>query len=224
MLILVQPPQLGVRNVDIAREVLEQLDARNLLAIDRLDLQEQVTVSRGREELLPFPNVELAVGLELGVARHLRQRRIVRHRDDLFGADPNPETTVLLLEQRILDHLIDDLILNLPVVFARQRSRAVLLAILFGRDLYALLELGDLEFLAVHAQHDIAAGTEDAHHLTDGEPCHEGDGEDVKDPLGVGAHRAQHGDFELRSGGGGEEGISLKTTTHKLKRTGVRVI
>ena len=74
-----------------------------------------------------------------------------------------------------------------------------MLAVLLGRLLYALLILGDREFPAVDAQHDVAAGTEDAHHLTDGEPCHEGDGEDVKDPLGIGAHRAQHGDFELRS-------------------------
>ena len=199
MRVLVEPPQLGVGDVDIAGEILEQLDARNLLAVHRLDLQQHVAVGRRGEELLPLANIELAVRLELRVAQHLGRRRIVRHRDDLFVADPNAEATVLLLQQRVLDHLIDDLILDLLVLFARQRRGAVLLAILFGRDLHALLILGDREFSAVDAEHHIAAGTEDAHHLTDGKPCHESDGEDVKDPFGVGAHRAQHGDFELRS-------------------------
>ncbi len=142
--------------------------------------------------------IELTVGLELRIAHHLGRRRVVRHVDDFFGTDANAEAVVLLLEQRVLNHLTDHLILDLLVFLARQRCRAVLLPILVGRDLHAPLILVDLEFSAVDAEHDVAARAEDAHHLTEGEPQHEGDGEDVKDPLGVGAHRAQHGDVGLR--------------------------
>ena len=117
MLILVDPPQLGIGDVHIAREVLSQLDARNLIAINRLDLREHRAVTRGREELLPLADIELAVGLELRVARDLGGRRVSRHVDDLFVAHPNPKPLVLLPEQRVLSHLIDDLIAELLVFF-----------------------------------------------------------------------------------------------------------
>jgi len=147
----------------------------------------------------------------------------VRHCDDLFGADPDTETPVLLFEERVLDHLIDDLILELPVLFLRQRGGAVLLPVLFGGELHALLILGHREFFAVDAEDDVAAGTEDAHHLTDGEPPHKRDGEDIKTHLALAriVRSMATSNSVLR---GGVKGISLKTTTHKLKRTGSRVI
>src|SRR5260221_633711 len=65
MLVPVDAPQLGVGDVDVAREILRELDTRNLLAVDAFDLRQQVAIGRRREELLPFAQIELTVGLEL---------------------------------------------------------------------------------------------------------------------------------------------------------------
>ena len=202
VLVTIDPPKLGVGNVDVAREILLQLDQWNLLAVNRLELREQIAVGRRRDELLPFADIELAVGLELRIAHHLGRRGRPRGLDDLLVAHTNAEPLVLLLEKRVLDHLVNDMILDLLVFFFRDRGAPVLLPILFRGDLHAPLVFRDLELPAVDAEHHIAAGAEDAHHLSDGEPCHKGDGEDVKDPFGIGAHGAQHGDSEFRSNEG----------------------
>ena len=178
---------------------MRQLDARNLLAVDPFDLREQIPIGRGGQELLPLAQIELAVGLELRIAHHFGRRRVVRHVDDLFGADANAETIVLLLQQRVLNHLIDHLILDLLVLLARQRRRAVLLPVLFGSDLDALLILIHLEFFAVDAQHHVAAGAENARYLGGGEPKDEGNGdEDDRDVLRTRTQTAQHGNSEFR--------------------------
>ena len=198
VLVPVDPPQLCIGHIDIAREILRQLDARDLLAIDRLDLREGIAITGRREKLLPFAKVELAVGLELGVARDFGWRRVARHVDDLFIARANAQALVLLLEQRILDHLVDDLVLDLLVFFARHRGIAVLLPILLRGDLDALLVFGNGEFLAVDLQHHVGITAKDSQHLTQSQPPNKRDGEDIEDPFCIGAHRAQHGDFKLR--------------------------
>ena len=73
VLVLVDPPQLRVGDVHVGRDVLRQLELREPLAVDHLDLGERDAVPR-LQELLPLTEIELAVGLELGVAHHLGRR------------------------------------------------------------------------------------------------------------------------------------------------------
>src|SRR5258708_6718663 len=105
VLVPVDAPQLGVGDVDVTGEILRELDARNLLAVNAFDLRQQVAIGRRRQELLPFADIELAVGLELRIAHHLGRRRVVRHVDDFFGTDANAEAVVLPLDQSLLNPL-----------------------------------------------------------------------------------------------------------------------
>ena len=161
-------------------------------------------IGRRSQELLPLADIELAVGLKLRIPHHFGRRRCRRDLAHFVIADANAETPVLLLQQRLLHHLIDDLVTDLLLVLARHRRRARLLAVLLSRDLDALLVFVDLVFSAVDAEDHVAAGTEDAHDLTNGQPGDERNGEDVKDPLRVRVHRAHQGHCDNSSTEGGK--------------------
>ena len=98
VLIFVDPPEFGVRDVDVGREVLCQLDAGNLVAIHRFDLHEQLAIRRRSQELLPFANIELTVRLKLGIPHHFGRRRCRCNLADFVVADANTQTTVFLLQ------------------------------------------------------------------------------------------------------------------------------
>ena len=109
------------------------------------------------------------------------------------------------------------MILDLLVVFAGGRRIPGLLAILLGGYLDALLVLCNLKVFAVDLQNHIAAGTENAGDLPDGEPPDKRDGEDVKNPLRIRAHCAQHGDFKLQSHRGGVKGHKSKNDNEQTQ-------
>src|SRR3989454_2705114 len=65
VLVTVDAPQFRVRDVDVGRQVLRELQLRDLVAVARLELLQEPRVATRSEKPLPFADVELAVGLEL---------------------------------------------------------------------------------------------------------------------------------------------------------------
>jgi hypothetical protein len=222
VLVLVGLPQLGVGHVDVGGEVLRQLHLRDAIAIDRLDLREDRPVGAALQEPLPLGDVELPVGLELRVAEHFGGRRRAGRLDDLLGRHRDPQTAVRLLQQDLLDQLTHHLVLDLLLVFPRERYVAALLAELLVRALHALLPFGDLDFAAVHLEDDVCAGAEDLQHLAERQPHDERPDEDDEDVLGVRAHHAQHEGVSAPEREG-VKGHKSKNDNAQTQATGVAV-
>ena len=109
------------------------------------------------------------------------------------------------MEQRALDDLVHDLILNLLFVLARERREtAAPPGLLVGRLQRGLI-LGQVDRVPVDLEHDIGTTVRppsgDAHPHVEDQPADEADGQDVEDPLGVFAHGAEHeGEISVRKG------------------------
>jgi len=122
---------------------LLQLLLGDVLAVQLLDLQPELGIG-AHEVPLPFGDVELAVGLELGVAQHLlqdlRRRRAAGRLADLLVRHRDSQSAVGLLEQQVANQLLGDLVLHRLLVLARQPAAALLAAYLLERRLILLLE------------------------------------------------------------------------------------
>ena len=100
MLIAPDAPKLGVGDVNTARDLVEQLPARNLRPVILLERGKQAGLLcvGARDQPLVLLHIELTVGLQLGRALDKRRRRDRSVLLDLVVRDPYAATLVLLLE------------------------------------------------------------------------------------------------------------------------------
>src|SRR5204862_6340923 len=176
--VLVTPgaPQLRVGNVEVGRQVLLQLALRQVLAVQLFDLRRELRTG-ARDVALPLGDVELTVGLESGVLEHLLhdlgRRRGARGLDDLVVRDRDTEAAVRPVEQDLLDELVGNPILQLPLVLPRQPPAALLPPVLVEHRLVLLLERLGAHDGAVHLEDDVSAAAENLLDLSVRHPADE---------------------------------------------------
>ncbi len=195
--VLVTPdaPQLRVGRVDVGREVLFQFALRQIVAVQLLDLRGELRAGT-RDVALPLGDVELTVGLERRVLEHLLhdlgRRRAACGLDDLVVRDRDAEAAIRPLEQDLLDELVGNPILQLPLVLAGQPPASLVPAVLLEGRLILLLERLGADDGAVHLQDHVSAAADDIGDLSVRHPTDEADGHYPEDRLGNLAHHAHH--------------------------------
>ena len=195
--VLVTPgtPELRVGHVDVGRQVLFQLALRQVLAIQLLDLRRELRAG-ARDVPLPLGDVELTVRLESRVLEHLLhdlgRRRAACGLDDFVVRDRDAEAAVRPVEQDLLDELVGNAILQLPLVLARQPPASLLAAILLQGRLILLLERLGAHHRAVHLEDDVSSPADDIADLPIRHPTNERDRHDPEDRLRDLTHRAHH--------------------------------
>src|SRR5262245_39285246 len=123
MLITPGAPQLLVGRVCPRRDLVEQLFARDLAPIVRLQLEQEAALSglwAGQQALILF-RIEAAVRLELGGAGDPGRRRVTGELADLVICDKDAAAPILVLEQDLGHHLVEDSVFNTPGVVLGKR-------------------------------------------------------------------------------------------------------
>src|SRR5688500_11134681 len=129
MRVLIGAPELGVRDIDSAGQLLEQLLPRNLRAVVLLESGKQALLScdRTREQPPILLGIEAPLGLELRRRAQPIEKSEARKLAQLVIADRNAAAPILLLQQHLHDHLVEDAVLYLTHPVLGQRAAGTLL-------------------------------------------------------------------------------------------------
>ena len=178
---------------------------------------------RTRKKALILLRIEAPLGLQLRIVVHEGRGRVPRELLHLLVRHRDAARAVLVLEQDLHDHLLENLVLDLTDFVLRQRRARTLLILERLGDTRLPLRIQDV--LAIDLRHRGVRGdrraTDEAGRVGKKEDANEGDEEEQPNPFGRGPHLLQH-DLLLRGGMGraGAAAVGAGTRRSGARRSG----
>ena len=197
VLVLPRAPQVRVREIHAIRDLLEKLFLGNLGPVIALEREQEAALTRlrAREQPLVLLRIEAAFGLKVGRVVEEGRWGVARKFAQLFVRDADAALAIFLIEQRLHDHFVERLVLDLTQLVLRQRAAVALLVL---RGLLDTISPIGVENLSAVDLRDRGGGgdrcpAQEARCLGQKKAADKSDDDEQPDVFGRAPHLLQHG-------------------------------